>query len=128
MLEAMCASDPVEAVSLPLALNRQGIHETDWAPLLPYLMDEKRSIAERASGFHASLAQALIVQAIATREEHGELAVGLSGGVFQNRVLTEQVVTLLRANGFDVRLTHQIPCNDGGISFGQIIEARTRLM
>ncbi len=126
MLEAMCTGDGTETIPLPMTRNRQGILETDWAPLLPFLMDEKRSIAERADGFHTSLAQALVAQANAMREERGELTVGLSGGVFQNRVLTEQASLLLRANGFDVRLAHQIPCNDAGISFGQIIEVQTR--
>jgi hydrogenase maturation protein HypF len=109
-----------------MTLNRQGIRETDWAPLLPFLMNEKHPLAERAGGFHASLARAIVAQANAAREEHGELTVGLSGGVFQNRVLTEHTLTLLRASGFDVRLTHEIPCNDAGISFGQIIEFRMK--
>jgi len=127
MLEAACADEKAEAIPLPMALNRQGIRETDWAPLLPFLMNEKHSLAERADGFHASLAQAIVAQANAAREEHGGLTVGLSGGVFQNRVLTEHALTLLHASGFDVRLTHEIPCNDAGISFGQIIEARMKL-
>lgn len=126
LLEAMCTGAGTEAISLPRARNRQGLLETDWAPLLPFLMNEKISIAERADGFHMSLAQALVAQANALREEHGELTVGLCGGVFQNRVLTEQACALLRTNGFDVRLAHQLPCNDAGLSFGQIIEAQTR--
>ena len=127
MLEAACVDDGVDAVPLPMACNREGIRETDWTPLLPFLMDEKRPVAERAAGFHASLAQALVAQANAAREEHGELTVGLGGGVFQNRVLTEQALGMLRRNGFDVRLAHQIPCNDAGISYGQVVEAGTRL-
>jgi hydrogenase maturation protein HypF len=127
LLEAACADNDVEAVPLPTARNRDGLLETDWAPLLPFLMDAKRPIAGRAAGFHTSLAQALVTQANAAREEHGELTVGLTGGVFQNRVLTEQALNLLRRNGFDVRLAHQIPCNDAGISYGQVVEARARL-
>lgn len=127
LLEAACNEDEVPALALPLARNRQGLWETDWAPLLPFLMNPKLTVTERANGFHASLVQALLAQANAVREEHGELAVGLGGGVFQNRVLTERAVTALRENGFDVRLMHQIPCNDAGISYGQIVEARTKL-
>ncbi len=127
LLEAACTGEPDEAIPLPLASNRQGIRETDWAPLLPFLMDQKLSLAQRAGGFHATLAQAIAAQANAAREEYGELTVGLSGGVFQNRVLTEQALSLLRANGFDARLSHDIPCNDAGISYGQIIEAGGKL-
>lgn len=127
LLEAACTGETGEAIPLPLTSNRQGIRETDWAPLLPFLMDQKLSLAQRAGGFHASLAQAMVAQANAAREEHGELTVGLDGGVFQNRVLAEQALSLLRANGFDVRLSHDIPCNDAGISYGQIVEAGAKL-
>jgi hydrogenase maturation protein HypF len=123
LLEAACIEDSAHAIPLPLARNRQGLWETDWAPLLPFLMNQKLTVTERADGFHASLVRALVAQANALREEHGELAVGLGGGVFQNRVLTERAFAALRENGFDVRLMHQVPCNDAGISYGQIIEA-----
>ena len=126
LLEAACTEDSAHAVPLPLARNRQGLWETDWAPLLPFLMNQKLTVTERADGFHESLARALLAQANVLREEHGELAVGLGGGVFQNRVLTERAFVALRENGFDVRLMHQIPCNDAGISYGQIIETGTK--
>jgi hydrogenase maturation protein HypF len=127
LLEAACTEDSAHAIPLPLARNRQGLWETDWAPLLPFLMNQKLTVTERADGFHASLVRALVAQANALREEHGELAVGLGGGVFQNRVLTERVFAALRENGFDVRLMHQVPCNDAGISYGQVIESQYRV-
>ena len=43
--------------------------------------------------------------------------------MFQNRRLTERVVTLLGAAGLDVRLHKEVPANDGGLSLGQAIEA-----
>ena len=126
LLEAACTEEAAHAIPLPLARNRQGLWETDWAPLLPFLMNQKLTVTERADGFHESLARALVAQANALREEHGELAVGLTGGVFQNRVLTERTLAALRENGFDVRLMHQVPCNDAGISYGQIVEVGAR--
>ena len=30
-------------------------------------------------------------------------------------------------HGFDVRLAERMPCNDGGISYGQVIEAHAKL-
>ncbi len=109
-------------VSLPLTADNHGLLRADWASLLPVLMDTNRSPAERAAMFHASLAQTLVEQAKALREKHGAFIVGLSGGVFQNRVLTEAALAHLAAAGFDIRLGQQIPCNDAGISYGQIIE------
>ena len=125
LLEAICASETA-GVSLPLTLDAEGVLRCDWEPLLPYMLDEQLSVGERAAGFHASLAQALLDQAMSLRELSGVFVVGLAGGVFQNRVLTESAVTLLQANGFEVRYAAALPCNDAGISFGQVIEVAHR--
>ncbi|NYH20740.1 carbamoyltransferase HypF [Paraburkholderia bryophila] len=53
-------------------------------------------------------------------------SVALSGGVFQNRVLFEQVVTRLDAAGFRVLTHRQVPANDGGLSLGQAVVAAAR--
>jgi hydrogenase maturation protein HypF len=47
----------------------------------------------------------------------------LSGGVFQNRLLLKKSAALLESAGFKVYTHHQVPCNDGGISLGQVIIA-----
>jgi hydrogenase maturation protein HypF len=121
-LEAACAGlEP--SLDLPLAKNAEGMWQTDWAPLLPYLMDKRHSVKQRAGGFHASLAQALLAQARAIRAEHEVTRVGLTGGVFQNRVLTELVIEALQGAGFVVHTPLALPVNDGGLSFGQMIEA-----
>jgi hydrogenase maturation protein HypF len=39
------------------------------------------------------------------------------------RALCEQASSMLEAAGFDVRLHSQVPANDGGLSFGQVVEA-----
>jgi hydrogenase maturation protein HypF len=38
-------------------------------------------------------------------------------------LLTERVVAILAARGVDVRLHEALPANDGGLCFGQVIEA-----
>ncbi|WP_439672763.1 carbamoyltransferase HypF (plasmid) [Cupriavidus necator] len=52
--------------------------------------------------------------------------VALSGGVFQNRILLEQVATRLSAQGRRVLTHSQVPANDGGLSFGQAAIAAAR--
>jgi hydrogenase maturation protein HypF len=53
-------------------------------------------------------------------------AVALSGGVFQNRILLEQVATRLDAAGLRVLSHRQMPANDGGLSLGQAVVAAAR--
>ncbi len=111
-----------QSVTLPLEQDADGIWRSDWAPLLPMLSDSALSIAERAASLHRSLAQALVEQALALRAQTGIHAVGLTGGVFQNRLLAELSITLLEAEGFTIHYPQRIPVNDAGLSFGQVIE------
>jgi hydrogenase maturation protein HypF len=117
------AADGCSAIPLPLAADAQGVLRSDWAPLLDVMTDGARPAAERAGIFHETMAQALLDQALRIGEATRFDAVGLSGGVFQNRRLTERVVEKLTAAGIEVRLHRQVPANDGGLSFGQAIEA-----
>jgi len=109
-------------VSLPLAMDANGILRSDWSVLPAMLSDQVRSAAERADIFHESMAQTLVDQALGIQKTTAFEAVGLSGGVFQNRRLTEIVLELLEQHDIPVRLHRQIPANDGGLCFGQIIE------
>ncbi|MFP5410645.1 MAG: carbamoyltransferase HypF, partial [Gammaproteobacteria bacterium] len=120
--EALAAASEGVAVPLPLARDALGIWRSDWAPLLPLLSNDALSVAERAAAFHASLAQALVDQAVRLRDETGIATVGLTGGVFQNRVLAEAAIARLHAAGFAVHFPQRLPVNDAGLSFGQIIE------
>lgn len=48
----------------------------------------------------------------------------LCGGVFQNQAITQQVQRILMNQGFTVLFNRNIPCNDGGLAFGQAAVAR----
>jgi hydrogenase maturation protein HypF len=50
----------------------------------------------------------------------------LSGGVFQNRLLLERCHADLTARGLRVLVPERLPCNDGGISYGQAAVAAAR--
>jgi len=45
----------------------------------------------------------------------------LSGGSFHNRYLLHHLAKLLKENGFQVFTHKNVPCNDGGISLGQLM-------
>ena len=50
--------------------------------------------------------------------------VGLTGGVFQNALLTERAAAGLAAAGFRVVLHRLVPPNDGGLALGQAVLGR----
>lgn len=121
LLEAV-AEGGETSLDLPLAQAASGIWESDWRPLLPMLLHNQQTTRERAACFHHSLAGALLSQAKRAREYHGVENIGLTGGVFQNRLLTETTQRLLRREGFRVHLCEALPGNDGGLAFGQVVE------
>ncbi len=122
MLESIAAATG-ESVALPLSRDGQGIWRTDWAPLLPLLIDRKLPASVRAGIFHESLARALVGQAMTLARTCRFDAVGLTGGVFQNRLLAERAMALLAARGLRALLPETVPANDAGLAFGQLIEA-----
>ena len=125
LLEALCR-ESAAPVRMPLDKDANGIWRADWRPLVASLADECRGRALRAEILHTSMAQLILGQAQAIRDEYGVNIVGLTGGVFQNRVLTDQAMELLQTDGFDVRMPSILPVNDAGISFGQAAELAAR--
>jgi hydrogenase maturation protein HypF len=98
----------------------------DWQPLLEAILDDLRRGAKPgiiAGRFHNALVEAILGVAQAV----GEQRVALTGGCFQNRLLTERAARRLSQAGFDVLLHRQVPPNDGGISLGQVMVAAARL-
>lgn len=74
---------------------------------------------ELALGFHTALCLGIVEILTKLRRKTGIQEVVLSGGVFQNKILTESTVRALEYQGFKVNLPALIPVNDGGISLGQ---------
>lgn len=77
--------------------------------------------------FHTALAAMIAETCGAIRAGSGPNTCALTGGVFQNRLLTELCAKLLREAGFRVLLHGMIPPNDGGIGVGQALAAMYRL-
>jgi hydrogenase maturation protein HypF len=120
-LEA-CAQETADFPILPVTTDAEGIARIDWAPLLRPLADPARPASERAGMLHASLVDAIVRISEAQRRTAGAEVVGLTGGVFQNRLLTEMAESALRGRGFRVLLPERVPCNDGGLSYGQVAD------
>ena len=112
-------------IALPLRQS-DGVMECDWGPLVPSMLDASSSPGERAALWHESIATALREQARVVRSRTQFDAIGLAGGVFQNRLLVERASELLAEEGWTVHLPTRVPCNDAALSFGQVVEAAHR--
>ena len=69
---------------------------------------------------HDTLARSPAALAGQVCAELGARTVGLSGGVFVNRVLLAATVGHLRALGLEPLTHRQVPANDGGLALGQV--------
>ncbi|MEA4869037.1 MAG: carbamoyltransferase HypF [Christensenella sp.] len=94
----------------------------DWRPLVREILSDKAggvSIGRISMRFHRSLAELLRNASEAIQQETGCRLVALSGGCFQNELLLALSAAALTEHGFTMHTNHWIPCNDGGISYGQ---------
>lgn len=73
--------------------------------------------------FHNTLVDVIAQSAKDIRNRSGLTKVVLSGGTFQNRILSEKVENQLIGEGFSVFFPKSIPVNDQGIALGQLMIA-----
>ena len=122
-LEAMAAKgqDP-GAPDLDLTDDEQGLLRADWSQLMAWMADISIPVVDRAAGFHAALSRLIAAQTSALAERYAFTEVGLTGGVFQNNLLTTQAAQAIASSGRTALIPERLPVNDAGISYGQIIE------
>ena len=133
LLEMAAHRAPAETGTYPLPTSalKPSVPQSDSAviPLAPLFravlrdLDEGIAIPILARRFHNSVAALTARAAGDLRDVTGINVVALTGGVFQNRLLTRLAAQLLAADGFTVLLHRQVPCNDGGVSLGQAVIA-----
>lgn len=121
LLEAAAAGDAA-IIELPLQ-QEHDLLIADWGPLLHALCNIDMPVAQRAMQFHLSLAQCIVAIAQHVSKHAPVDAVGLTGGVFQNKLLAELALQRLHDVGYDAHLPQRVPCNDGGLALGQLMEA-----
>ncbi|HEY9656942.1 MAG TPA: carbamoyltransferase HypF, partial [Allocoleopsis sp.] len=96
-----------------------------WRTLLNDLRDDV-PIPLIAARFHVGLAAAIVHLVLQLRDHYLFTQVALTGGVFQNQILTQQVTQKLHRQGLIVLTHSKVPPNDGGISLGQATIAAAR--
>ncbi len=84
-------------------------------------MSKHRRTQEIAYKFHEGIARAINNAVNYMSKNTGLQDVVLSGGVFQNRLLTDLTMNLLKESNLRIYYHKQVPANDGGISLGQAV-------
>ncbi len=128
MLEkwAVNATGPTSGVPYRWSMDKRGgLLELDWRPVLQAVNDDlamgtpKERMARK---FHESLC--MMAFDVAAHFKMNTVALG--GGCFQNALLLEGLMKEAQFRRSRLDLPQRIPCNDGGISLGQL-HAASRL-
>jgi hydrogenase maturation protein HypF len=126
-VEYLATSAPLtEPYPFPFSEN-----ELDFRPLLAALTLDRmrgRDCGEIARAFQRGIAQGLADAVKCLSRLKGLETVVLSGGVFQNELLMQDLNSLLAASGLNILGNHAVPPNDGGISLGQAAVAACKLL
>ncbi|MEE0927563.1 MAG: carbamoyltransferase HypF [Acutalibacteraceae bacterium] len=105
-------------VAYPLELRyNNGVLET--SRFVADIMQAKErgvGVYSLALGFHYALGEGLFKIA----KQSGMENIALSGGTFNNRILTLYLIRRFEGSGFKVYLNQKVPCGDGGIALGQL--------
>ncbi len=126
-MELEMLADREQSRAYPYQLERRnGLIVFDPRPLISAVCAEQQSGVDPAviaGRFHVTLAGMVVEVCTQLRAETALDSVVLSGGVFQNCLLTCLVKDKLERAAFEV-LTHSlVPPNDGGLALGQAVVA-----
>ena len=127
------AAQSRQLASYPFSIDRQGNTPPSLVDVSPMIRAIVHDIQQNipvpiiASRFHHTIATLLARVCDEIREQTNLNIVALSGGVFQNRLLLEQLLNLLKERNFQVYINRCVPPNDGGLSLGQIAIAAAKL-
>jgi len=110
--------------------DEQGELILDWRPVIKQVLNDVKNDTPRgriALKFHNGIAFGLTLWAEIARRNTGLNNVALSGGVFMNIYLLNRLKKSLEKKGFNVYTHSIVPCNDGGISPGQVVIADAQM-
>ncbi len=132
-LESLAAlafqSSSSSVVAYPFHWEQAGSWELHLGEMLRQLIADYQAGTDpgvMGARFHVTLTQATLEICVAARTETGIETVGLTGGVFQNVLLTRLIQTALESSGFSVLTHRHVPPNDAGLALGQAVIARAQ--
>lgn len=107
--------------------EEKGFRYIDILPAIEGIIMDKRSgvsVEITATKFHNTLINITVDMVKIISSATGLYSVVLSGGVFENRYLLENITNKLEDESFKVYFNEKIPINDSGISVGQLAMAK----
>jgi len=117
-LERLAGKSPeTEGYPFPYASG-----ELDFRPLLKAVVRDRvrgRDVFEIARACHRGIALGVRDAVTQLCSTYDTKTIVLSGGVFQNEMLLNDLKTLLERDSCVIWTNHAVPANDGGISLGQ---------
>jgi hydrogenase maturation protein HypF len=125
-LESIALDRDLETYPFDIRMIKGNAFELDPRKIIISLVEDLEKGVPReivAGKFHQTVARLILDGCILSAQTTGIKEVALSGGVFQNKLLTERVRRLLEEEGFVCYLHEVVPPNDGGISLGQAVVA-----
>ena len=109
-----------DGYALPILCAEDGALILDWSLMIEQILvdhEQGANLGYISRKFHNTLVEG----AVETVRHIGIEDVALSGGCFQNKLLTESLILRLRQAGFRPHWHRSVPPNDGGIALGQIV-------
>ncbi|MEC4714530.1 carbamoyltransferase HypF [Cocleimonas sp. KMM 6895] len=106
-------------------------NELDPTPMWKGLLNDLSLSTPRgliSARFHKGLSIAIQTMAIRLAADNNIQTIALSGGVFQNKTLFEDVKQELEKQDFSVLVHRHVPANDGGIALGQAVITAARIL
>jgi len=124
-LESFCASGITERYKFCIYKEEEKFIIDSRGIFIDIIADLKKGLDKKimAAKFHNTVAEFTVDLCGKIRKNTGINEVALSGGVFQNKYLTEKVIFSLEDKRFKVYIQRKVPPNDGGISLGQAVVA-----
>jgi hydrogenase maturation protein HypF len=123
-MELEFAADEEETGSYPFdEIDEVGGLVADWEPLIRAILEDRRrgvGVDQISARFH----NAIVDWAEKVSARIGCPTVVLSGGCFQNAILSTRIVERLSGLGLEVYTQRSVPPADGAIALGQLMIAR----
>lgn len=110
--------------------GESGLQEIDFTEMLKTISNEVLTGVDRkeiSGRFHETIVQAILAALMNLKARFPSIkTVALSGGSLHNRYLRKRLVSELGDEGFTVFVPTKLPCNDGGLSYGQLVAAAAK--